>query len=77
MARGMTLCTRPVQMSSYLRDTTLAGKTLLINAAATWCGACVGEHPLFQTLFDKLKRARTSKCSPSTSTRIRRRLRRT
>jgi thiol-disulfide isomerase/thioredoxin len=33
----------------------LGGKTVLVNVWATWCGPCVGEHPYFQALYDKLK----------------------
>jgi len=33
----------------------LAGKAVLINLWATWCGPCRQEHPEFQKLYDKLK----------------------
>lgn len=33
----------------------LAGKTVLVNIWATWCGPCRAEHPEFQKLYDKLK----------------------
>jgi thiol-disulfide isomerase/thioredoxin len=34
---------------------TLAGKVVLINVWATWCGPCRQEHPAFQKLYDELK----------------------
>ena len=33
----------------------LHGKTVLINVWATWCGPCRQEHPLLQSLYDKIK----------------------
>jgi thiol-disulfide isomerase/thioredoxin len=33
----------------------LAGKAVLINLWATWCGPCRQEHPEFQKLYEKLK----------------------
>ena len=33
----------------------LAGKSLLINVWATWCGTCVAELPHLQELFEKVK----------------------
>ncbi len=33
----------------------LAGKVVLANLWATWCGPCRAEHPYFQKLYEKLK----------------------
>ena len=33
----------------------LAGKVVLANLWATWCGPCRAEHPHFQKLYEKLK----------------------
>lgn len=37
-----------------IRTDTLAGKVILVNAWATWCGPCVVEMPGFQRVQDEL-----------------------
>jgi thiol-disulfide isomerase/thioredoxin len=37
-----------------VRTDTLAGRVILVNAWATWCGPCVLEMPAFQRVQDEL-----------------------